>query len=132
MVRFGGVVRNHDGGQSVERLNYTAHPTAHRVLADVVAKLVAEHSGDDRAEPDTPVPIWAARRVGALKTGDHALVCAVAAAHRGQALAVCSELVDRINEQAPIWKEQFFTTAPWNGRGRRLRVGAGARPGPNT
>lgn len=119
VVSFSGVVRNHDGGKSVERLNYTAHPTAHQVLADVVAKLIAEHSGDDSGEPGTPVRIWAAHRIGALRIGDPALVCAVAAAHRGQAFAVCSELVDRIKEQVPIWKEQFFTdgTVEWVGAG---------------
>jgi molybdopterin synthase catalytic subunit len=119
VVSFSGVVRNHDGGKAVERLSYTAHPTAHQVLADVVAKLVAEHSGDDGGEPGTPVRIWAAHRTGSLKIGDPALVCAVAAAHRGQAFTVCSELVDRIKEQVPIWKEQFFTdgTVEWVGAG---------------
>jgi molybdopterin synthase catalytic subunit len=57
--------------------------------------------------------------VGSLEIGDPALVCAVAAAHRGQAFAVCSELVDRIKDQVPIWKEQFFTdgTVEWVGAG---------------
>jgi molybdopterin synthase catalytic subunit len=52
-----------------------------------------------------------------LEIGDPALVCAVSAAHRGQAFAVCSELVDRIKEQVPIWKEQFFSdgTVEWVG-----------------
>ncbi len=115
VVSFSGVVRNHDGGKAVERLSYSAHPTAHQVLADVVAQLVAEHSG----ETGTPVRIWAAHRVGSLEIGDPALVCAVAAAHRGQAFAVCSELVDRIKDQVPIWKEQFFTdgSVEWVGAG---------------
>ncbi len=54
-----------------------------------------------------------------LEIGDPALVCAVSAAHRGQAFAVCSELVDRIKAQVPIWKEQFFTdgTVEWVGAG---------------
>ena len=54
-----------------------------------------------------------------LEIGDPALVCAVSAAHRGQAFAVCSELVDRIKDQVPIWKEQFFTdgTVEWVGAG---------------
>lgn len=115
VVSFSGVVRNHDGGKPVERLSYSAHPTAHQALADVVAQLVAEHSG----ETGTPVRIWAAHRVGSLQIGDPALVCAVAAAHRGQAFAVCSELVDRIKDQVPIWKEQFFTdgSVEWVGAG---------------
>ena len=115
VVSFSGVVRNHDGGKPVERLSYSAHPTAHQALADVVAQLVAEHSG----ETGTPVRIWAAHRVGSLQIGDPALVCAVAATHRGQAFAVCSELVDRIKDQVPIWKEQFFTdgSVEWVGAG---------------
>jgi molybdopterin synthase catalytic subunit len=117
VVSFSGVVRNHDGGKAVERLSYSAHPTAHQVMADVVARLVAEHSGDGSSTQ--PVRIWAAHRIGMLEIGEPALVCAVSAAHRGLAFAVCSELVDRIKEQVPIWKEQFFTdgTVEWVGAG---------------
>ncbi|WP_017198018.1 molybdenum cofactor biosynthesis protein MoaE [Arthrobacter sp. M2012083] len=115
VVSFSGVVRNHDGGKAVDRLSYSAHPTAHQVMSDVVAQLVSEHSG----EAAQPVRIWAAHRIGMLEIGDPALVCAVAAAHRGQAFAVCAELVDRVKEQVPIWKEQFFTdgTVEWVGAG---------------
>jgi molybdopterin synthase catalytic subunit len=135
VVSFSGVVRNHDGGKQVSRLSYSAHPTAHQVMADVVAGLVAEHSvpAGDRApdgSPDDgaggveeqqqqPVRIWAAHRIGMLEIGDPALVCAVSAAHRGQAFEVCAELVDRIKAQVPIWKEQFFAdgTVEWVGAG---------------
>ncbi len=115
VVSFSGVVRNHDDGKAVNRLSYSAHPTAHQVMSDVVAELVAEHSG----EAQQPVRIWAAHRVGMLEIGDPALVCAVSAAHRGQAFAVCSELVDRIKARVPIWKEQFFSdgTVEWVGAG---------------
>ncbi|NWL12763.1 molybdenum cofactor biosynthesis protein MoaE [Paenarthrobacter nitroguajacolicus] len=115
VVSFSGVVRNHDGGKAVDRLSYSAHPTANQVMSDVVAQLVSEHSG----EAAQPVRIWAAHRIGMLEIGDPALVCAVAAAHRGQAFAVCAELVDRVKEQVPIWKEQFFTdgTVEWVGAG---------------
>ena len=44
VVSFSGVVRNHDGGKPVDRLSYSAHPTARKVLADVVAQLVAEQA----------------------------------------------------------------------------------------
>ena len=117
VVSFSGVVRNHDGGKAVERLSYSAHPTAHQVMADVVDRLVAEHAGD--ASATQPVRIWAAHRIGTLEIGDPALVCAVSAAHRGQAFAVCSELVDRIKAEVPIWKEQFFSdgTVEWVGAG---------------
>ncbi|MFE4230429.1 molybdenum cofactor biosynthesis protein MoaE [Arthrobacter sp. NPDC056886] len=137
VVSFSGVVRNHDGGKQVSRLSYSAHPTAHQVMADVVAGLVAEHSApaggqapggspdgaaagaEGTGEQHQPVRIWAAHRIGMLEIGDPALVCAVSAAHRGQAFEVCAELVDRIKAQVPIWKEQFFTdgTVEWVGAG---------------
>lgn len=136
VVSFSGVVRNHDGGKPVQRLSYSAHPTAHQVMADVVARLVAEQAAAGEpagagtgtgtgAGAETgggaaqPVRIWAAHRIGMLEIGDPALVCAVSAAHRGQAFDVCSELVDRIKAQVPIWKEQFFTdgTVEWVGAG---------------
>ena len=123
VVSFSGVVRNHDGGKAVERLSYSAHPTAHQVMADVVARLAAEQQaqrgGGATGPSPQPVRIWAAHRIGMLEIGDPALVCAVSAAHRGQAFAVCSELVDRIKEQVPIWKEQFFVdgTVEWVGAG---------------
>lgn len=126
VVSFSGVVRNHDGGKPVQRLSYSAHPTAHQAMADVVGALVAEHAPagtgteqDGPAEQDQPVRIWAAHRIGMLEIGDPALVCAVSAAHRGQAFEVCSELVDRIKAQVPIWKEQFFAdgTVEWVGAG---------------
>ena len=131
VVSFSGVVRNHDGGKPVQRLSYSAHPTAHQVMADVVARLVAEQAGGTDAAgpggtaggtgsaPAQPVRIWVAHRIGMLEIGDPALVCAVSAAHRGQAFAVCSELVDRVKAQVPIWKEQFFTdgTVEWVGAG---------------
>ena len=124
VVSFSGVVRNHDGGKPVDRLSYSAHPTASKVLDDLVAKLVAEQAeagtdGADGAGRTPPVRIWVAHRVGPLEIGDPALVCAVSAAHRGQAFAVCSELVDRVKAQVPIWKEQFFSdgTVEWVGAG---------------
>jgi molybdopterin synthase catalytic subunit len=91
-------------------------------MADVVAQLAAEQQVQGSSGPgDSPQPvrIWAAHRIGMLEIGDPALVCAVSAAHRGQAFAVCSELVDRIKERVPIWKEQFFTdgTVEWVGAG---------------
>ncbi len=119
VVSFSGVVRNHDGGKAVERLSYSAHPTAHQVMTDVVARLVAEQQAEQQAAGSStrPVRIWAAHRIGMLEVGDPALVCAVSAAHRGQAFAVCAELADRIKEQVPIWKEQFFSdgTVEWVG-----------------
>ncbi|KZS70486.1 molybdenum cofactor biosynthesis protein MoaE [Mycobacterium kansasii] len=100
IVGFVGVVRNHDGGRHVVRLEYSAHPSAAQVLADVVAE-VAENSTGVRA-------VAASHRIGVLAVGEAALVAAVAADHRQAAFATCAQLVDSIKERLPVWKHQFF------------------------
>ncbi|PYI37440.1 molybdenum cofactor biosynthesis protein MoaE [Arthrobacter psychrolactophilus] len=118
VVSFSGIVRNHDGGQQVTRLNYSAHPLATRVLRDVVASLVDD--GTAVMDPSGhPVRVWVAHRVGSLEIGDLALVCAVASSHRAEAFELCSALVERIKAEVPIWKEQFFSdgSVEWVGAG---------------
>ncbi|ADT97772.1 MULTISPECIES: molybdenum cofactor biosynthesis protein MoaE [Mycolicibacterium] len=101
VVTFAGVVRDHDGGRGVTRLEYSSHPTAEQTLADVAAEIAAESHGV-RA-------IAVSHRVGTLRIGDAALVAAVAADHRGAAFETCARLVDRVKERLPVWKHQFFT-----------------------
>jgi molybdopterin synthase catalytic subunit len=110
VVTFSGVVRNHDAGKDVDALTYSAHPSAQRVIEEVAAEVAAKHDG---------VRLWAAHRVGPLAIGDAALVAAAAAAHRGEAFAACSELVDEVKARVPIWKEQFFADGgvEWVGAG---------------
>lgn len=100
VVSFAGVVRDHDGGRSVIRLEYSAHPQAPQTLAQVAAQVAADADGV-RA-------IAVSHRVGVLEIGDAALVAAVAADHRAAAFATCARLVDVVKERLPVWKHQFF------------------------
>jgi len=100
VVVFAGVVRDHDGGQTVTRLDYSAHPSAEQTLADVVAEIAADCTGV-RA-------IAVSHRVGTLHIGDAALVVAVAADHRRAAFDTCARLVDSVKDRLPVWKHQFF------------------------
>jgi molybdopterin synthase catalytic subunit len=101
VVTFAGVVRDHDGGRSVRGLEYSAHPTAGAVVAEVAAD-VARRARGVRA-------IAVSHRVGALAIGDVALACAVAADHRQEAFATCAELVDEVKRLLPVWKHQAFS-----------------------
>ncbi|MGE2721278.1 molybdenum cofactor biosynthesis protein MoaE [Mycolicibacterium celeriflavum] len=100
VVSFAGVVRDHDGGRTVVRLEYSAHPQATQTLAEVAAQIAAEADGV-RA-------IAVSHRVGVLQIGDAALVAAVAADHRAAAFETCARLVDLVKERLPVWKHQFF------------------------
>ncbi|ANY07127.1 molybdenum cofactor biosynthesis protein MoaE [Pseudonocardia sp. HH130630-07] len=100
VVTFAGVVRDHDGGRSVRGLEYSAHPTAERIVAEVAERVAAGTPGV-RA-------LAVGHRVGPLEIGEVALACAVAAEHRGEAFAVCAELVDEVKRLLPVWKHQRF------------------------
>ena len=100
VVGFVGAIRDHDGGRQVSRLEYSAHPSAADVVAEVVADVAAKSAGV-RA-------VAASHRIGPLQVGDAALVVAVAADHRQAAFETCAQLVDAIKARLPVWKHQFF------------------------
>jgi molybdopterin synthase catalytic subunit len=109
VVTFAGVVRDHDGGRAVRGLEYSAHPTAEKIVAQVAADVAARATGV-RA-------IAVSHRIGPLGIGDVALACAVAADHRKEAFAACAELVDEVKRLLPVWKHQLFAdgTDEWVG-----------------
>ncbi|MCD0448104.1 molybdenum cofactor biosynthesis protein MoaE [Actinocorallia sp. API 0066] len=111
---FAGTVRDHDrahdgsGSKAVTALSYSAHPSARDRLREVMEKVAA----------DLPVTALAAvHRVGDLVVGDHAVVVAAAAPHRGEAFEACRRLIDDLKRDVPIWKHQHFAdgTAEWVG-----------------
>lgn len=108
VVSFSGVVRNHDEGRKVVSLRYEGHPEAEAVMAQIVAGVAERH-------PDARLS--AAHRVGDLRIGDVALVCAASAAHRRAALEAVDALVEQVKLQLPIWKQQSFSdgTSEWVG-----------------
>lgn len=100
VVGFVGMIRDHDHGRAVVELEYSAHPSAGDVLAQVVAEVAAQSPGT-RA-------VAASHRIGVLRIGEAALVTAVSADHRQAAFTTCAQLVDAIKAQLPVWKRQVF------------------------
>jgi molybdopterin synthase catalytic subunit len=100
VVTFSGAVRDHDGGRAVAGIEYVGHPTAGRVLAEIVAEVATR----TRVEA-----IAVSHRVGELAIGDAAIVVAVSGVHRQEAFAACSLLVDEVKHRLPVWKRQVFT-----------------------
>lgn len=96
---FVGTVRDHDHGRDVNALEYSAHPTVQTELRRIAGGV---------AERFDVVALSAVHRVGALSIGDIAVVVAVAAAHRGEALEACRVLIDELKSGVPIWKHQLF------------------------
>jgi molybdopterin synthase catalytic subunit len=99
VVTFAGNVRDHDHGRAVSRIEYVGHPSAGRVLAEVVADVAAAHPVD---------AVAVSHRLGHLGIGDAALVVAVSAAHRQEAFAAAAATVDEVKHRLPVWKRQVL------------------------
>jgi molybdopterin synthase catalytic subunit len=100
VVTFAGIVRNHDEGRGVTALEYEAHPSAGDVMRDVARQVVDEFPA---------VTVAVEHRTGKLAVGELALAAAVSSAHRSDAFAACTRLVDLVKTLLPMWKLQHFT-----------------------
>ena len=117
---FVGTVRNSDHGTGVISLDYTQHPSA----VDVLTKCAEE-----TADQHEVLAIAVEHRVGHLEVGDIAVVVAVGAVHRGEALAACAHLINTLKAEVPIWKEQHFASGESEWVGLPSEDGAkGAEP----
>lgn len=119
-VCFAGVIRNHDPEAlgEVTGIEYSHHPDAAALLAALVARIMAQRDLGQESR------VAVSHRVGYLRVGEAALVCAVAAPHRAEAFALCGEIVEVIKAELPIWKRQLEADrAVWSGLGRRGQPG---------
>ena len=119
VTSFLGLVRDHHGGRSVTRLEYSAYePMAEAECARIVGE----------AEARWPVRIALEHRIGALEIGEAAVAIAAAAAHREEAFAACRFTIEEVKRRVPIWKKEFYAdgTVEWVGGGDAL---AGRSPG---
>ena len=108
VASFIGVVRNHDGGESVDASEYSSHPSSQQILRDIVVEF-KDRPGVHR------IVAW--HRVGRLEIGEDAMVVAVAAEHRAQAFRVVEAIVEDVKAKLPIWKKQELTDGSHNWSG---------------
>lgn len=111
---FVGTVRDHDpdAAGSVVALEYSAHPDAEQVL-----RRIALEAARLAASADATVAV--SHRIGRVAVGESAVVVAVSTGHRGDAFAVCREVIEAIKRELPVWKRQLEAdgSAAWKGLG---------------
>ncbi len=98
IATFLGAVRDESDGRVVTLLEYSAY--------DAMAKAEMRRIAEEIAAEIPGVRLAAVHRVGALRVGDLAIVCAAAAPHRGEAFRAVRLLIDRIKERVPVWKRE--------------------------
>ena len=92
VVTFQGTTRD------VDELSYEAYrEMAEERIAAIVAGAIEGHGLEAAA---------AEHRVGSVPLGEASVAVAVSAAHRAEAFAGAREIIDRIKEEAPIWKKE--------------------------
>jgi MoaE-MoaD fusion protein len=110
LVTFTGVVREESRGRRVLRLTYEAYVAmAERVLAGV---------GNEAEQRWPGVRLAILHRVGVLVPGEVAVVIAAAAPHRTEAFEACRFAIERLKQDAPIWKRETYQDGEeWVGLG---------------
>jgi molybdopterin synthase catalytic subunit len=124
VVTFLGMVRGENDGRAVTLLEYEAYGMmAEAELVKVESEIAAELPG---------VRVFALHRIGALRVGEAAVVCAASAPHRDEAFRACRMLIDRIKARLPIWKREHGPDGPyWVGwADARCGHGGGEHIGP--
>jgi molybdopterin converting factor subunit 1 len=100
LATFSGSVRDQTRGRRVVRLEYEAYrPMAEKALAAIGLEVA-------RTWPGTRLAI--VHRVGALLPGELAVVIAAAAPHRKEAFLSCEHALERLKQDAPIWKKEVY------------------------
>ena len=100
VVTFDGIVRNNFGGREVRYLAYEAYAAmAEKKMAEIAAEVQNKFAVGDVAM---------VHRIGRLEIGESSILIAVAAPHRQPAFEACAYAMDRVKEDVPVWKKEFF------------------------
>ena len=105
MVLFSGVVRPEEKGSRIDMLHYDYYPEmAERVLKGIVQDVMKRHRLKD---------VVVVHRVGDVPAGEASIYIAVSSERRKDSFAGCSEMIDRIKTEAPIWKKDIGERTQW-------------------
>lgn len=105
MVLFSGVVRPEENGSRIDKLHYDHYPEmAERVLKAIVQDVMDKHKLKD---------VVVIHRVGDVPAGEASIFIAVSSERRKDSFAGCSEMIDRIKTEAPIWKKDIGERTQW-------------------
>jgi molybdopterin synthase catalytic subunit len=106
---FVGTTRETSHGRRVIRLAYEAYEP---MAVQMMERLVDEAA---RRWPLCGVAVM--HRTGDVPVGETSVVIAASAPHRAEAFEACRFLIDRLKQDVPIWKHEFFAdgSSEWTG-----------------
>ena len=98
---FVGLVRDHNRGRTVVRLEYEAYEEMALPLMEEIASEVR------RRWPVTDVRI--VHRLGSPTASEPSVAVAVSSPHRDEAFTACRHAIDTLKATVPIWKKEFYS-----------------------
>lgn len=101
IATFIGAVRNEHQGRDVIGISYDVFET----LAQSVLRKTCEEVRDTH---NNKINICIAHYKGRLDIGGISVVIAVSTPHRAESFDACRTLIERLKQQAPVWKQEHY------------------------
>lgn len=104
---FSGEVRNNNKGREVTHLEYEAYePMAKKMIGEIIEDAISRFKLNDAV---------CVHRLGRVEISECAVVVITGAGHRKEAYDANRYIIDRVKNEVPIWKHEFFTdgTSEW-------------------
>jgi molybdopterin synthase catalytic subunit len=99
---FLGTVRDHSGDEAVTGLRYEA-------WEELAARRLGEIA-EDMFERWPLRKVALLHRTGDLRVGEISVIVTCSAGHRAEAFEACRHGIERLKEDAPIWKKEALST----------------------
>lgn len=100
VLTFAGTVRNTNLGRTVRSIDYHAYESmARKEIEKLELETVGRWPG---------VKIRIVHRIGRLELGEASVFIAAAGAHRDESFAALRHAIDRLKENAPVWKRELY------------------------
>jgi molybdopterin synthase catalytic subunit len=107
VVLFSGEVRNNNKGREVTHLEYEAfEPMANKMIEEILVEAKSRFKLN-QAE--------CVHRLGKVEISGCAVVVVTGAGHRKEAYDANRYIIDKVKNEVPIWKHEFFAdgTSEW-------------------
>jgi len=107
VVLFSGEVRDNNKGREVTHLEYEAYePMANKMIDEILQEAVSRFNLNQAV---------CVHRLGRVEISGCAVVVITGAGHRKEAYDANQFIIDKVKNEVPIWKHEFFTdgTSEW-------------------
>jgi molybdopterin synthase catalytic subunit len=99
-VTFEGLIRDHNEGRRVLRLEYEAYQALAVKEGEAIVREARARFGIEAAA--------CVHRTGMLEIGEMAVWVGASSAHRGEAFKACAFIIDTVKQRVPIWKREHY------------------------